>query len=51
MSEYKYIERLKDAMEGEYSQEYINICIEYSKKLLERFADATIIDTKITKCK
>ena len=25
--------------------------IEYSKKLLERFADATIIDTKITKCK
>ena len=25
--------------------------IEYSKKLFERFADATIIDTKITKCK
>ena len=25
--------------------------IEYSKALLERFADATIIDTKITKCK
>ena len=36
MSEYKYIERLKDAMEGEYSQEYINICIEYSKKLLDK---------------
>ena len=25
--------------------------IEYKKKLLKRFADATIIDTKITKCK
>lgn len=36
MNEYKYIERLKGAMEGEYSQEYINICIEYSTNLLDK---------------
>lgn len=35
MNEYKYIERLKGAMEGEYSQEYINICIECSTNLLD----------------
>ena len=36
MSEYKYIDRLRKAMENKYSKEYIQRCSDYAKKLLDK---------------
>lgn len=36
MGKYKYIDRLRQAMEGKYSEEYINYCAEYARKLLDK---------------
>lgn len=36
MGKYKYIDRLRQAMEGKYSEEYINYCAEYAAKLLDK---------------
>lgn len=36
MCEYKYINRLKQAMKNKYSEEYINYCVEYARNLLDK---------------
>lgn len=36
MGKYKYIDRLRQAMGGKYSEEYINYCAEYAAKLLDK---------------